>query len=326
MSSDDVNDLNWDLANAFEFVWDSVGLSVEVSNPQGGVGADSSVPILTLSGRVDILDTSNFVTFDVNAVGIWEVLDEGGHAVEFQSTQMACDRAYQEYGWYWDEGRVYTPREWFPFTMRIQLSTDPNSSLPSSISAVGGYIYALYADEIINVDVPFDPNCGCVETEAAPDLLICVDPSTPPLPEPIEYVGSSPSASSGQRVTGNSGRPKNAIALYSYATWVKSKQGTRILGIRDPRCPSSLFAYGDYAVVRTGLFSSERNVSVSLQTQWVLGHTSGSTGARCTGKMEQTYGDSYDTIRHVIAVRPVEVKIPFVVTNIPVPRLQAAAK
>ncbi|NLZ04331.1 MAG: hypothetical protein GXY19_04080 [Phycisphaerae bacterium] len=327
LPSGDVNDLDWDLANAFEFVWDSVQLSVKVSNPQSSAGADSGLPVLVLSGRVGILDRSSFITLDVNTVGVWELLDNDGRALECENAQTGGRRAYQEYGWYWHQGFTYTPQKWFPFTMTIQLSTDPNNTLPSSIAVVGGYIYALCADDVIDVDVPFDPNYGCQETEAVPDLVICVDPTTPPLPEPIEYVSpSSSSSSSGQRVIDTSRRPKNAIALYSYTTWVKSNVGSPVLGINDPPYLSSRVAFGDYAVIRTELFSSARRVSAILQMEGVLGDISGSRGAKCCGKEEQIYGDNYDMIRHVIAVRPVEVKIPFVLTNIPVPRLQAAAK
>jgi hypothetical protein len=206
--------------------------------------------------------------------------------------------------------------------MTIQLPTDPNGSLPSSISAVGGYIYALYADEIIKVDVPFDPNYGCQEAEAAPDLMICVDPTTPPVPEPIEYVSSSSSSSaSGERVADSLRRPKKAIALYSYTTWVKSTTGSPVLAIHDYSFPTTRVPFGDYAVIRTELSSSARKVSAILEMEGVLSDTFGNKGAMCCGKMEQFYGDNYDAIRHVIAVQPLEVKIPFVLTDIPIPKV-----
>ena len=53
---------------------------------------------------------------------------------------------------------------------------------------------------------------------------------------------------------------------------------------------------------------------------------SGEQRARCEGQTEQIGGDTYDSIRHVIAVPPVEVRIPFVLKDIPIPKRQQAAE
>jgi hypothetical protein len=312
--SGDINDLDWEKAGAFEFVWDSVELSIKVSNPRGDVAADCHVPVLTISGLVDIVDTNNVATIDISSVGIWEALDENGQVLGVPTTEASYQRAYEEYDWFWDETGVHPPQKWFPFTITFELSPDPNGTLPSSISAVGGYIYALFADTVLNVDVPFDPNFGCLEVEEAPDLMICVNPSTSPRFHTL-------------------GRP---LTLYSYSTAVKSKAGTQILGVRGFGC-TRFMDYVDYAVIRTSLFNSQENLEYVFRTQSVStpgvradgggGSDRNATDAYCSGTASPLdYDDNWDMIRHVVVLHPVEVKIPFVLSNIPVPSVQAIGK
>jgi hypothetical protein len=188
-----------------------------------------------------------------------------------------------------------------------------------------GYIYAIYADDVIKVDIPFDPNYGWHEAKAVPDLMLCVDLLTPPCPGPLQYVNLSPGADSRRY---NLHRPKTPVPLYMYATWIKPKKGGAILGLFDPVMwyPRSLCPLGDYAIVRTELFDSKKKTADQFFTQGIMGDSSGNMGARCSGQKEQGSADTYDSIRHVIAVHPIEVKIPFVLKNIPIPRLQSATK
>jgi hypothetical protein len=187
-----------------------------------------------------------------------------------------------------------------------------------SISLLEGYIYAVYADEVIKVDIPFDPDGGWIEPKTAPDLIVRVDPTTPPCPGPLRFV-NVPLADPlyGPR------RPATPVPLYIYQTRVKSKTGGPMMGLYDPGVwyARSLFPLGEYVVVRTELCDSRNKTSVHTFTQWIVGDSLGYDGARCNGQMKQGPGDTYDSIRHVIAVRPVEVKIPFVLKNVPVPTL-----
>ena len=195
--------------------------------------------------------------------------------------------------------------------------------VPSSISRLTGYIYALYADRVVNVDIPFDPNVGCVERENVPGLVLCVDPTTPPCPGPLKSVKVP--------LTGtrsDPSRPTTPVPLYEYQTWVKSKAGGPMMGLYDPAGSPyrrNVYPLGDYALVRTELLDSKNGTTEYFPTQWIISGPSGNWGASCNGQKEQLPMDRYDSIRHVIAVHPVEVKIPFALKNIPLPRLPSAA-
>ena len=41
--------------------------------------------------------------------------------------------------------------------LTIQLYLDPNGAVPSVLSQVKGYVYALYAEDVIEVDIPYEP-------------------------------------------------------------------------------------------------------------------------------------------------------------------------
>jgi hypothetical protein len=84
-----------------------------------------------------------------------------------------------------------------------------------------------------------------------------------------------------------------------------------------------LYPFGDYAVVQTQLCDMKRKYKyvATLPIEAVGGDPSGKGGALCSGEGAQELTDAYDTIGHIIAVHPVEVKIPFVLRNIPIPKL-----
>ena len=318
------NDLRWDLAEKFEFRWTSAELSAKVVN-----GASSSLVERTLiiSGVLGILDDEGVVSIDVNDPAIIEVLDRDGNAVQYQANQSSSARCYQGLGWRSSlEGGKLIPQYWHPFTLTLRLSDDPNQPVPSSLTLLKGYVYVLYADDVISFDVPFDPNSGCHEMETAPDLQVCVDSETPPCPaEPLGYIRVAPELGRLSPV-----RSTTPVPLYKYTTWVKSKSGRPVMALQDPSWwPRDLYPLGDYVVLGTKLFTYADGKSWirSFSTQWTRSGAAGSQGACCWGYVEQMINDNmYDTIRHVIAVHPVEIKIPFALKDIPIPSVQQAPR
>ena len=126
----------------------------------------------------------------------------------------------------------------------------------------------------------------------------------PPCPPPLKY-------------------PRTAapVSLYSYTTFVKSPAGKAVLGVQDVFFfKRSLFPFGDYAVIRTELCDAKRKYVAFVSNEGVGGDPSGKAGAICSGEMPQLEMDDYDTILHIIAVHPVEVKIPFVLRNVSLPK------
>lgn len=308
VARDDPNELRWDLAPGFAFAWDAAELSIKVLNPGESASPDStpSSCALTISGRVDILDARGLVTIDVSSPGVCEVIDSDGNVVECLPDDHGVARCYEQRGWFWLDSGTFMPKQWFPFKAVARFPSGPEQKLPSRIARLTGYIRVVYAYEVLLVDVPFDAGSAWSAVKGYEDLLYRVEPSTPPPPGPRK--GGTP------------------IAIYRWATRIKSKTGGPMMGLCDPawRGIESL-PLGDYAIVRTGLSDSTGKPDVAVWDQGVDSDPWGERGAGCGGSMEQN-NNSYDRIRHVIAVRPVEVRIPFVLTNIPVPNVASTGK
>ncbi|MEN6336334.1 MAG: hypothetical protein ABFE01_18930, partial [Phycisphaerales bacterium] len=299
------NDLRWDLAQAYEFTWKSAEVSSRATNPAIGSEPSEATPVRTISLSVSVdfdpRTIDRLVIIDVNGPQVCEVVDGEGRTVECRNGQSDVMRCYQDVGWIWDqdrEDRAYTttPKS---FGVKVHLAGGPKQRMPSSISRLEGYIYATYAEDIIEVDVPFDPNSGWLDVEAAPDLTILVDPLTPPPPPPVELVCTLPNVPPGFCGPRNiPTRPKTSLGSYVFTTWVKSKTDQRVLGLRDPRYPSSSFAFGDYAVLRTELYDSKKNTNGMCDSQRVSGAVFfGEYGANCSGRGVQSRDAAFDRIR-----------------------------
>jgi len=310
------NDLRWDLAGNYEFRWTTVDLSTKVIK---GDVADSYERTLTISGELRIPETEGLVAFESERPWVLSVSDGNGNAVPSQFGQGLGGRWYENNVWPLNVGPQGV---WgSPFTLTLRLPDNPKEPVPSSLAELVGYMYVLLADDVLFLDIPFDPNSGWHETEAAPDLQICIDPATPPCPGPPEYIPVEllPGASKGPWAFPY--RPTTPVPLYRYRTWVKSKSGAPVMALRDRGAyyHRDVYPLGDYAILRTELYDSVGQTSVNVPTQEIKSGVSDIRGTWCWGQMEQGRYDAYDTIRHVVAVHPVEVKIPFVLTDIPVP-------
>ena len=99
-----------------------------------------------------------------------------------------------------------------------------------------------------------------------------------------------------------------------------------MMGLNDPWYLRDYFPFGNYAVLETERFDPKTGRADGFYVQWVTSNPSGDVGARCEGQMEQGPQDTCDTIRHIIAVHPVEIEIPFVLKNIPLPALQPTVR
>jgi hypothetical protein len=184
------NDLRWDFAERFAFMWDSVQVSMKRVNY-----SDSTKPTpgenltkLSVSVSFNILDTTGLLAVDASNPVVFAALDEDGSPVQWRGATPDNSRHYDRIGSevVVDEHSPGTVKM-MPSGTTLELSLDPNYPLPSSISLAKGYLYALCIDKIIEVDIPYDPNGGWVESKAGHDLILCVDPTTPPNPGPRSH-------------------------------------------------------------------------------------------------------------------------------------------
>ncbi len=309
------NDLRWDLAEKLEFQWTTADLSTKVIRDDVANRVERR---LTISGRLGVLDVEGLVTIEWEPPWILSVSDARGNAVPCEFEQWPAGRWYETNGWRLNSG---SQASWScPFALTLRFPDNPDEPVPSLLAELVGYVYVLRADGVLFLDIPFDPDGGWHELEAAPDLEICMDPTAPPCPEPLDYVRVEVLPGTSKGIGFFPYRPTTPVPLYSYTTCVRSKSGATIMALRDwtTRYYRDTYPLGDYAILRTELYDSVEQTSVIVPTQDTKSGVSSINGAWCRGQMEQGRFDAYDTIRHVIVVHPVEMKIPFVLSNIPV--------
>lgn len=312
----EANDVRWDLAEAFEFRWTAAERSAKIVNGEGPISVE---PVLAISAEVRFGDSPGMVSIDARTPRIIDVSDGNGDALLCQFSQTSSARCYQELFWQpSSESAASTHRR--PFEVTVGLSRDPNEAASSPLT-VFGYIYVVYADNVISCDVPFDPNGGWRETEATSDLQVCVDPATPPCPERLRYVRITPLPGTSKGLGYFPFRPTTSVPMYKYATWVRTKSGNPVMALCDAAvyCHRDDYPLSDYAIMWSELYDSERQTSAAFTTRWAASGPSDIRGTYCWGHKEQEASDAYDTIRHVIVVHPMEAKIPFVLRDVPIP-------
>jgi hypothetical protein len=282
---------------------------------------------VSISVKLEILDTNDLLAVDVSGPVVFGLLDHHGNPVQWLGDPPGNTRDYHKVGMEITvEGASHIDRM-MPCATSVELPLDPSRPLPSSLSSVKGYLYALYVDEIIEVDIPYDPNGGWVDSATAPDLMLCVDPGTPPPPGPAEHMPIPAFLEPlWAELFGSDPTPlrRKAVSLCCFLTFVKSRTGRPVMALEDVWYRPEVRALVEHVVIETQLFDSRRNSGIRFPTgQWA--RSDGGRGATCQGRTGQDLGP-FDTIRHVIGVHPVEVKIPFVLENVPVPVLQSCVE
>ena len=169
----DANALYGNLREKLEVVCTSAMVSSEVTNAGHKLARDRNrlERRLTFSLDLKILDSSNLVGLDVNHPVILTAVDGDSTDIRWlpRSYPVREYRAAKGFGGW---GSVQLPRA------VVQLILAPSQAIPASVAELTGYFHALYAEKVIEVDIPFEPNHPWID--AAPDLRIAVTVDSPP--------------------------------------------------------------------------------------------------------------------------------------------------
>ncbi len=291
---------NASLQERFAFSWDAIEFSSKAVNPDtiSDTGGTDWTRTLDISANLDILDANNLAALYVKVPEVIDVTDETGSQVQCVSQEPPSKRFYQRLisDYKWAGKRVREPKSW---SLTISMELDPNQPFPSLLSVVRGYICAIYAEDVIEIDVPFvqtastiivrrieviDPNSGWIDV--GHDLEIRV-------------------------LTAQ----RECRSVY-YETDVRATSGS-IQGL-------NFSGESDFAVIETQLLDSGF-VQRLLDFPDQITKTLTADTVACAGYVLPAPPD-VGGIRHRIAVRPVEVRIPFEFTNIPLPSVEPASQ
>jgi len=289
--------------------------SVEVSASSGVDIADDTAACapprrtITIALRFEIPDANRPVAIDTYppaVLGAWDAL---GQEIAFQTERTSDLRKYADSRCIFagEDGHCIEARG--PAGINIELVLDPNQPVPSALSRLEGTICVLYAEDVIMGDVPFEVTGEWIEVNE--DLQIAVSPKTPPAPGPITWEVIPGMEDDPYRQGYRSAEP---IALWTYETYARSTMGGHVLTLDMAWNPGRTAS--NYVLIETGLTEADGVFAIPFQ-QFAAPV---SDGCGCSGRLEQD-NNNYDAIRHVFAVHPVEVRVPFALTDVPIPAL-----
>ncbi|MHC4518575.1 MAG: hypothetical protein ACYTAS_08310 [Planctomycetota bacterium] len=296
-SAGDPNEAGWDVTDRFAFVWDSVEVSSQVFNPSytGRRDLYECDRTLAVAGKIHILDANDLVGMQVSDPNVLEVVDGDGNNVRWAPLPVRPIRQYQalKYEWPIPRNPFATPEPVLqPYDVSVSFCVDLSQELGPSLSLFQWCAYAVYAEDVIEVDVPFEASDDWIE--AAPGLQI--------------------------RVT------KATVECCDYTYWTEVRHGGGTVQAFDARL-SPAEPIADYLVMRTlPLDAQGQPVSAAEDDRvspaiWSERVDSTSWGtAKCGGWLLVLITQAeIKSIRHVIVVHPAEVKVPFTLTDLPLP-------
>jgi hypothetical protein len=296
-NAEDLNEARWNVTERFAFAWDSVEVSAQVFNPSytGQRDLRECRRNITVVGKVHVLDANDLVGMQLVDPDVLEVVDSDGIDVAWTPLPWRPLGQYQ-----WLKCECPTPQDPLataqamlqPYDVSVSFCVDPDQRPISALSLFQWCAYAVYAENVIEVDVPFEASEDWLE--AAPGIQIQVKKAT--------------------------------VECCDYTYWTEVKHpGGIVRAFDDPVSPAEPIA--DCLVVRTQLLDADGNpirateddrVSPAVWSESIEG-TSLNT-AKCGGWL-LTFVTQAEiaSIRHVIVVHPYEVRVPFVVRDLPLP-------
>lgn len=144
----DANEVMWDSSSVFSSKWNSVALSSirqnQLKHPEQA--AKPKDIILSISGKIEILDPNNFIAMDAQNSVVCQALDGDGNEIMLQNVTSPFKLVHC-----WDL------LDTSPRSFRLQLQLDPNQPVPTSLSQVDFFVYTLYGQPFATFDVPFEP-------------------------------------------------------------------------------------------------------------------------------------------------------------------------
>jgi len=161
----DPNRVMWDSSAVFAPSWRSVALTGITQNPDVYQKTDPNTHeiIITVSGKIDVLDPNNFLALDTKNGMICRVLDDTGKPVELRSPVNPIEPIHT-----W----TLSSRRTRSFELKLPLAL--GQPVPTSVSQIDFFVYALYGQPLVTTDVPLRAMNAYDWLELAPGFRVRV--------------------------------------------------------------------------------------------------------------------------------------------------------
>ena len=144
--SEDANEVMWNGAEVFDATWDHVSRTEAIANSTGHSSLDpNKTHEVTIHASMHVLDGNNLLGIDARNGVVCQVLDEQGDVLALEGKLSPFE----------------SPFCWAMFpetsdTLELQFQLDSNQPIPSHLSQVDFYVYALDCALLTTIDVPFE--------------------------------------------------------------------------------------------------------------------------------------------------------------------------
>ncbi|NQV36189.1 MAG: hypothetical protein HQ515_26085, partial [Phycisphaeraceae bacterium] len=145
--SADPNEVMWNGAEVFDAAWDRVSSTEIIANPvtRPALDPNNKTRTITISGRVDTLESANLLGLDTRQAVVCQVLGEQGGILTLQGHLSPFEPSF-----------CWTMLPETPQSFELQFQLDPHRPMPSVLSQVDFYVHALEYDLLTTVTVPFE--------------------------------------------------------------------------------------------------------------------------------------------------------------------------
>ncbi|MCP4455571.1 MAG: hypothetical protein GY809_29275 [Planctomycetes bacterium] len=145
--SEDANEVMWNGAEVFDVTWDHVSRTEAIANAIGHSSLDpnSRTHEVTIHGSLHVLDGNNLLGIDARHGVVCQALDEQGDVLSLEGRVSPFEPSF-----------CWTIRPENSDTLELQFQLDSDQPIPSHLSQVDFYMYALDCALLTTIDVPFE--------------------------------------------------------------------------------------------------------------------------------------------------------------------------
>ncbi|MCP4455572.1 MAG: hypothetical protein GY809_29280 [Planctomycetes bacterium] len=145
--SEDSNEVMWNGADVFDARWDHVSRTEAIGNAvkHSSLDPNNKTRVVTIDGSIHVLNSGNLLGIDARHGVVCQVLDEQGDVLSLEGKLSPFEPSF-----------CWAKLPETSDTLELQFELDADQSIPSHLSQVDFYVYALDCALLTTIDVPFE--------------------------------------------------------------------------------------------------------------------------------------------------------------------------
>lgn len=161
--SEDANEVMWNGAEIIDVTWNHVSRTEFIGNPVKYPSLDPNdrSRAITISGSVHMLNSNTLLGIDARNAVVCQILDEQGKVLPLDSRVSPFEPSF-----------CWTMFPEMSNTLELQFQLSSDQPIPSHLSQVDFYVYALDCYRLTTIDIPFEVTDGWKEVVPGFEIMI----------------------------------------------------------------------------------------------------------------------------------------------------------